>query len=124
MAKELLTPKLTVDATYYAVIYDESGQPFNGTTFEAFTDANYATYDVAMTELGTSSGRYAVDLPAALSATTRYSYEVFRQVGGSPSMSADVLEAQGELGPRKADTRQINGVTVTGAGTSGDPWGP
>jgi hypothetical protein len=102
VANELLTPKLVPDSTYYAVIYNAAGQVFNGTTFEAFTDANYATYDVALTELGTSSGRYAANLPGALSATTLYSYEVLRQVGGSPSMADDVLEAQGELGAHAA----------------------
>jgi hypothetical protein len=102
VANELLTPKLVPDSTYYAVIYNAAGQVGNGTAFESFVDANYGTYDHAMTELGTSSGRYAANLPAYMSTTTLYSYEVFRQVGGSPSLSADVFEAQGELGAHAA----------------------
>ena len=98
MAKELLSPKLTADVTYYSLIFSSAGQVFNGTVFENYVDANYATYVVAMTELGTSSGIYAADLPGALSAATRYSYMVMRQVGGSPAIS-DTLEAQGVLGP-------------------------
>lgn len=102
MAKELLSPKLTSDASYYSLIFSSAGQVFNGTTFEAYVDVNYATYVVAMTELGTSSGIYAADLPASLNAATKYSYMVMLRVGGSPAIT-DVMEAQGILGPEASD---------------------
>lgn len=87
---KILTSKLLPDVTYYALIWNDSGQIFNGSTFETFVDANYSTYAVTMTELGTSSGRYAASLPGALSATTRYTYEVVLKAGGSVAITDDV----------------------------------
>mgnify|MGYP001604571631 CR=1 FL=1 len=118
MANELLTPKLTADVTYYALIWNEAGQVWNGSTFETFADANYSTYTVALTELGTSSGRYAADRPGALSATTHYTYEVMFRAGGSPAIT-DVMQAQGELGPSSvtANVTQSMGYGVMAYGT-------
>lgn len=102
MSIELLTPRLTPDAIYYAVIFNDEAQVFNGTTFEDFVDANYASYVVPLTELGTSSGRYAADAPAAIGSIVPCSYEVLRQIGVSPALT-DELEAQGTFNGNGGD---------------------
>lgn len=111
MANEITTPKLTPDLTYYALIYS-AGQIWNGTAFETWVDANYATYDVALTELGTSSGRYAANLPGALSTTTLYQVEIIQQVGGSPSLANDVLEATGTINEGTAIASQASVAAI------------
>ena len=95
-------PKLISDSSYYSLIFSTEGQVFNGSAFENYVDANYVTYVVAMTELGTSSGIYAADLPVSLSTQTKYTYMIMLRVGGSPAIT-DVMEAQGMLGPEVSD---------------------
>lgn len=53
--------------TLYFTVHDSSGQLWNGSAFEAFNSANWATYVIAFTEQGTS-GYYKGSFPAGISA--------------------------------------------------------
>lgn len=75
--------------TIYFVIRNSSGQVWNGSAFEAFNPSNWATYDVAATEQGTS-GYYSATFPGGIMAG-KYSIVAHRQVGGSPATTDPVF---------------------------------
>lgn len=78
----------TSGASIYAIIRSRStGQWWNGTAMEAYTAANYANYDVAMPELGTSS-IYLFTTPATLPSDD---YDIFCRLraGGTPAETDD-----------------------------------
>lgn len=85
MAKEI-RGKYSTGANLYAVIYNAAGQVWNGTTFGAWADGSYATYPVALTELG-ASGLYAADFPAAIVTAGYYDWLVYARQGGSPAIT-------------------------------------
>lgn len=72
----------------YVFLRNESGQIYNGSTFESYNVSNWATYDLALTEQ-TSSGYYTVSFPS-LSAG-RYHVTIHAQIGGSPAAGDDVI---------------------------------
>lgn len=82
----------TTGLTLYAVLLDGTGQAWNGSAFEALAGANWATYDIALTEA--AAGIYLGDMPAA--AAGLYSYVVYEQVGGSPA-TTDTIRGSGVL---------------------------
>lgn len=83
MASELKVNGATTGATLYAVIENEAGQLWNGTTFEAFNAANWATYKVALTEQA-GTGRFRANFPAAILSPGVYNIQYRVQAGGSP----------------------------------------
>lgn len=78
--------------TLYAVILDSAGQIWNGTAFEAINSANWATYDIALTE--SAAGIYLGDLPALDAGI--YTYNVYERAGASPA-TTDVQVGNGWL---------------------------
>lgn len=83
----------TSGETLYVVITNDQGDWWNGTTFESFVGANWATYAVTMNEWG-SSAIYRVgvpDLPAG-----QYDYFIRRRAGASPAQG-DPNIGQGSL---------------------------
>lgn len=93
MAGELQAQHVT-GATLYATLLDASGGVWNGTTFDATpTAGEWATYDLAMTEDGTT-GYYRGNMPTVAEAL--YSYRVHKQLGGSPA-PADPVVWTGEI---------------------------
>ena len=76
--------------TLYARVLNPSGLWWNGTTFEAYTEGNYADYDIAMTEQGTSTV-YVADFPTAITTGGTYQYFVHRQAGASPAAGDPVI---------------------------------
>ncbi len=67
----------------YAVIRNATaGDVWNGTTFEAFTAGNWATYDVAMTEQSTT-GFYKANFPSSI---TSGMYFITFHSGSSPTV--------------------------------------
>jgi hypothetical protein len=88
MARELRGVSTT--GTLYARIMNSTGYWWNGSTFEAYSAANYSTYDVAMTEQG-NSGVYVADFPAAIQTGGTYEYFVHKQLGGSPAEGDPVV---------------------------------
>lgn len=69
--------------TVYAVLLDADGQAWNGSSFETLAGANWATYDIALTEGG--GGIYVGTLPTL--AAGSYIFQAYRQAGGSPATS-------------------------------------
>lgn len=69
--------------TCYVHIFNASGQRWNGSTYETFSAANYANYDVAVTEDG-STGVYRGDMPTDAPAG-RPDVILYIQAGGSPA---------------------------------------
>lgn len=75
--------------TLYAVILNTSAQFWNGSAFETYNASNWATYDVALTELGVS-GIYTATFPASISAG-KYEVITFDQAGGSPAVGDEIV---------------------------------
>jgi hypothetical protein len=88
MAREIRG--VSPSGTLYARIMNSAGLWWNGTTFEAYTAANWANYDVAMTEQG-DSDLYVADFPAGITAGGDYEYFVHQQAGGSPAEGDDII---------------------------------
>ena len=80
MANELQA-QLSTGSTLYAILLNSVGQVWNGSAFEAVNGANWATYDIALTE--SVAGLYTADMPAAVAGV--YSYIVYEQAGASPA---------------------------------------
>lgn len=86
---------VATSGTLYAVIMNESGQFWNGSSFESYTGGNYSTYAVSMTEQGTSN-IYFADFPSGITTGGVYEYIVYRQAGGSPAQG-DTPVATGKI---------------------------
>ena len=106
----------------YCVLLNVSGQAWNGATFAAILNANWATYPIALTEQGTT-GIYLANFPAV--GAGRYSTLVYERAGGSAAVG-DVLIAQGSLdwsgtvivglsGTLTANAVQWNGAAIATA---------
>lgn len=83
MANELVFDWPT-GATVYALLFNSSGQMYNGSTFETPEDANWATYDIALTEAGTT-GIYRGDMPAVAAGTYGLLFRL--RAGGAPAVT-------------------------------------
>jgi hypothetical protein len=81
--------------TLYARIMNSVGYWWNGTTFEAYSAANYADYDVAITEQG-NSGVYLADFPTAIQTGGTYEYFIHKQAGASPT-EGDIVVNTGKV---------------------------
>lgn len=81
--------------TDYVNLTNSAGQWYNtvGGVFETFNASNFADYDIAATEFGTS-GQYAADMPAVAAGV--YYVVARRRAGGSPAQS-DQFVADGEI---------------------------
>lgn len=66
MANEITITANATGLNLYALIWDMDGKIWNGTAFETYATANYANYDVALSELGTASRFYAANMPATV----------------------------------------------------------
>src|SRR3990167_7755775 len=86
---------VSTSGTLYARIMNSSGQIWNGTTFEAYTAANYANYDIAMTEQG-NSAVYVANFPTTITTGGTYEYYVHRQSGASPA-EGDPITGTGNI---------------------------
>jgi hypothetical protein len=75
----------TTGRTCYVLLRSATGTIWNGSSFEAYVTANYATYDIAATEQGTASGLYAATMPAV--AGGEYRVIAKDRAGGSPAES-------------------------------------
>lgn len=90
-------PHNAAAATLYAIIRNDDGQIWEtvGPSFEAYSTANIANYDTALTEQGTASQFYTFTFPSGISAGV-YSVAVYIQAGGSPA-EGDIAVAEGEV---------------------------
>ena len=76
-----LQAQLSTGSTLYAILLNSVGQVWNGAAFETVNGANWATYDIALTE--SVAGLYTADMPAVDAGV--YSYVVYEQAGASPA---------------------------------------
>lgn len=72
----------TNNLTIYGLIWNQDGDFWNGSSFEAYVTANYGNYDIPMTELGTASGIYSVAFPTSISSGVYY-VAIRREIGGA-----------------------------------------
>lgn len=84
MAGELQVDYVTAKTVYF-LLRNAVGQVWNGTTFESYLTANYATYPIGATEQGTASFYYAGNFPSVAAGT--YYAVAKERIGGSPAES-------------------------------------
>lgn len=112
MAKEIQASYWTGN-TLYALLLDNSGEIYNGAAFEAIADANWTTYDIAMSEEGTASGIYTCNMPEVDAGI--YNIIIRSQEGGSPAVS-DPCVGEGEIHWDGSDVVSIGSIVE-------DVWG-
>lgn len=113
MANEINFRHSAAAATLYAQVLDSTGSIYNGSTFETIADANWGTYDIAMTEAGTASQIYQGTFPVVSAGI--YTIFVYIQAGGSPAVG-DTLAGVG-----KVEWDGTAELSLTGA--VADVWG-
>lgn len=123
MANELVC-NYTTGLTLYALLFNSTGQVWNGAAFEAAQAANWLTYDIAMTEVATT-GVYLGTMPAA--AAGAYGFAVRRQAGANPAVG-DITVGNGSI-PDWNGTAEVYQtgdafarIGVAGAGLTAIPW--
>lgn len=84
MANELIINYPT-GATLYALLFDSTGQIWNGSSFVAPGSASWIDYDIAMSEVATATGVYLGTMPAAAAGV--YGWTVRKQAGGTPAVA-------------------------------------
>src|SRR5262245_1802445 len=92
--------------TYRVVINDPAGLVWNGTAFEAWNDANVATYGLAPTSERGTSGYFLLTFPAAI--TTQAAYPVFAYQTAAGSLSLTDIATPKAIG-------EVDWPNVTGA---------
>lgn len=100
MANEIHFPYIT-EQTLYGLVWNGTGQIWNGSAFVAFVPASWATYAVTLTENG-ASGHYFADF--TVSAT--YQVDIYQRAGGTPA-ATDVLVGQGDIAPEDATSATL-----------------
>jgi len=124
MANELVIHYPT-GATLYALLFDATGQVYNGSAFAAPGSAAWTDYDIAMTEVATATGVYRASMPAAAAGV--YGWVVRKQAGGSPAVG-DIAVGAGsirwtgtaeEAVPAAVNVTMQQGVAVAAADVSG-----
>lgn len=109
MANEI-TIDFPTGNTLYAYLLNAIGQIWNGAAFETPQNANWATYDIALTEAGTT-GIYRGNMPSASAGF--YWFVVRLQGGGAPAVG----DAPVGNGSFEWDGSAVGGLTAT------DVWG-
>ena len=85
MASEIQL-QTTADITVYGVLRNAAAQVWNGSAFVTYSSGSYASYAIALTEQGTSSGFYVGDFPAA-APSGAYSVVFSSRAGATPAES-------------------------------------
>lgn len=85
----------TTGQSGYALLRSSSGTIWNGSSFESYTPANYATYRIPGSEQG-SGGCYFADFPTGITTPGIYNVVVKQQITGSGAQS-DFSIACGEI---------------------------
>lgn len=93
MANELQASVGQTGLTVYFLVFNATGQVYNGSSYVSYVAANYTTYAVSSSALG-SSGIYAGNMPTSSAGV--YSLIARKQSGGSPAES-DTDVAEGTL---------------------------
>ncbi len=83
MADKILHGDRTAGLTLYFQVWDSDGAVWNGSAFESYNVSNWATYDTALTEQGSSMiyvGTFSASIAAGL-----YTLFTLEQIGASPA---------------------------------------
>lgn len=88
MASELRAVSGTGGSIYCHII-DQEDSFWNGASLESYSSANYSSYAVSLSEVG-STGIYTADFPSALTTPGRYEIIAYRRLGASPVEGTDV----------------------------------
>lgn len=81
-------------ATLYAMLFDATGQVYDGSMFAAPDSANWTDYDIAMSEVATATGIYRASMPAVAGGS--YGWVVRKRAGASPAVS-DIVVGGGSI---------------------------
>ena len=81
-------------STLYALLFDATGQVWNGSAFATPSSANWLDYNISMFEVATATGIYRGTMPAAAAGV--YGWTVRKQAGGSPAVS-DIVVGTGRI---------------------------
>lgn len=95
MSNEINHKYTFTGATLYFVVENSAGLIWNGTTFVSLAVADWANYDIAMTETPASGYRYLGSMPSV--AAGKYTISVFRRLGSTPAINDELL-AMGNIG--------------------------
>ena len=114
----ILATRTTADSIVYVIIRNSNGYVYQTTTqqFVEFVDGDLSTYDILMSEQGTSSGYYEVAFPSEITTPGEYNVEFFRQLGASPDVT-DIYIAGGEFewdGSAEADSEIADNLISLG----------
>lgn len=115
-------------ATLYSLLFDSSGDCYNGTSFASF-DGTQGNFDIALSEGGTKTHRYTATVSRGDLGFGTYEAEVWLQKGGSPSRGDDELlgsinvswlgdygldKSRLRMGTRRGTTQYTYTVTTSG----------
>lgn len=93
MANELVINHSS-GSTLYALLFDATGNVWNGSSFVTPASASWTDYDIAMTEVATATGIYRASMPAAAAGV--YGWVVRKQAGASPAVG-DIAVGTGRI---------------------------
>lgn len=113
MAGELFAATGRVGRTCYFLIRDRTSQFWNGSSFETYAAANYATYDIAATEVGTNRGFYKGTFPSDIAAGV-YDILMCEQQGGSPAETDPIVAQQDGYQWNGTVTMPLSDLTTSG----------
>lgn len=102
--------------TVYALLENNQGRFWNGSSFEEYDTANRASYVILLTEAGVASGIYQGDFPVAITSSGTYRYYCFIQVGVSPS------ESDARLNTGRVDWTGSSSVGSATGSMTGEAW--
>jgi hypothetical protein len=109
VAAEISIAYNAVTTLYVVIRRHADGYVWNGTTWEAWADANIGTYAVAMTNQGGDLRQ--ADFPTTIAAG-RYYYVIYIRTGASPAIS-DVILTQADLTWTGAASTGSGAVTLS-----------
>ena len=125
MAGEIVFPAGITGLTLYSVVRSFAATVWNGSALEAYNGSNWANYDIALTEQGTSQvyvGTFSGSIAAG-----PYHVTVHRQAGGSPAESDPVIGSGGidwdgsaVISPFDASSDTVDLGKISGDSTAAD----
>jgi hypothetical protein len=93
MANEIVF-NYTSGLTLYALLFDATGQIWNGSAFVAPGSTNWTDYDIALAEVATATGIYRATMPSVSAGA--YTYTIRQRAGGAPAVT-DAVVGSGAL---------------------------
>ena len=101
--------------TIYVEVFDQQARTWNTSgagAFESYQTANFASYVISLTELGTASAYYAGNFPSAIPPGI-YNILAKRQQGGSP-LETDPTIATGDINWNGTSVIPLSSLATSG----------